>query len=197
MIFALVAFVATAISLALGLCVGVHVLGFTDGFILRSVINTLLLLLAINIVCASFFSWLVPKVVHPFSKLYKVHKWENKLYLRLGVRNWKDKIPELGARLAGFDKSTVGDMHDNEHIKQFITQTIMAEYNHGSGAIFGFFAIFACLKVWHIVGIPLLLANLIINLMPIIVQRYNRPKLMLLYERNAKNQAKQAAKEQE
>ena len=43
MIFAIVAFVATIVSIILGFTIGVNLLGFTDGFILRSVANTLLL----------------------------------------------------------------------------------------------------------------------------------------------------------
>lgn len=187
MIFAIIAFLATVVSITLGLTVGVNLLGFTDGFIIRSVANTLLLLVLINIVCACCFQWIMVKRVNPFNKRYKVHKWEEKFYLKLGVRKWKDKIPELGKLFAGFDKSQVGDLKDNEHVKHFLVETITAEYIHKFSAIFGLLAVVACLKTWYIVGVPLLLANFVINSMPVIVQRYNRPKLMMLYARNERN----------
>ena len=187
MFFAIVAFIGTIISIILGMSVGINVLGFTDGYIIRSVANTLLILLGINVVCAivcQFFE----KKINPFSKLHQVGKWEEKVLKAFNVRAWKDKIPELGKTFNGFDKSQVGDMNDNQHVRRFITQTIVAEYVHISSTILGCFAIFACLPTWHIVGLPLLLANIIINIMPVMVQRYNRPKLMALYKRNERRE---------
>lgn len=197
MIFAIVAFVATIVSIILGFTIGVNLLGFTDGFILRSVANTLLLLAGINIICALCFQNLLLKKINPLKSYYKPHPWEEKLYLKLGVRKWKDKIPELGKLFAGFDKSQIGDMKDNEHVKQFIAETITAEYIHKSSALFGFIAVVGCLKTWFIVGVPLLLANIIINIMPVIVQRYNRPKLYMLYARNEKLKKQDTKKEEQ
>lgn len=196
MVFTIVALIGTIISIVLGLTIGVNVLGFTDGYIIRSVANTLLLLVGINIIIASC-SKLFLKKINPMSKRYQVHDWEDKFYVKLGIRKWKDKIPELGKLFAGFDKSQVGDMKDNEHVKQFIAETVLAEYIHVSSAILGLLAVFGCLKTWYIVGLPLLLANFIINIMPAMVQRYNRPKLMLLYKRNERNMQKQAQSQAE
>ena len=42
------------------------------------------------------------------------------------------------------------------------------------------------------VGLPLALANVILQIMPVMVQRYNRPKLMLAYERAKKNKKNQS-----
>ncbi len=192
MFFAIIAAIATILSLVLGLTVGVNVMGFTDGAIFRYIANTLLVMIIVNIVCAVFFQSLVNKI-HPFKDIYRVGKWEQKMHLKLGVRLWKDKIPELGKVFAGYDKSKVGDMKDNKNVEMFIRNTIVAEYDHAFSAILGSLAIFVCLPVWHIVGLPLVFANLAINLMPVIVQRYNRPKLMMLYARNerlAKNSDK-------
>lgn len=196
MVFTIVALIGTIISIILGLTIGVNVLGFTDGYIIRSVANTLLLLVGINIIIASC-SKLFLKKINPMSKRHQVHDWEDKFYVKLGIRKWKDKIPELGKLFEGFDKSQVGDMKDNEHVKQFIAETILAEYIHVSSAILGLLAVFGCLKTWYIVGLPLLLANFIINIMPAMVQRYNRPKLMLLYKRNERNMQKQAQSQAE
>lgn len=196
MVFTIVALIGTIISIVLGLTIGINVLGFTDGYIIRSVANTLLLLVGINIIIASC-SKLFLKKINPMSKRHQVHDWEDKFYVKLGIRKWKDKIPELGKLFEGFDKSQVGDMKDNEHVKQFIAETILAEYIHVSSAILGLLAVFGCLKTWYIVGLPLLLANFIINIMPAMVQRYNRPKLMLLYKRNERNMQKQAQSQAE
>ncbi len=197
MIFSIVAFVGTVISIVLGLTIGVNVLGFTDGFILRSVANTLLILAGVNILCAICFQNLLINRINPLNKHYSVQPWEEKIYLKLGVRKWKDKIPELGKLFAGFDKSQIGDKSNNDHVLYFISQTITAEYIHSFSAVLGLLAIFACLQTWHIVGIPLLLANTIINVMPVMVQRYNRPKLMKLYLRNCNNQKQKQVEQKE
>ena len=44
------------------------------------------------------------KAVDPFRKIYRVAKWEKKLYKKLGIVKWKDKIPEAGGLLANFQK---------------------------------------------------------------------------------------------
>ena len=65
-------------------------------------------------------------------------------------------------------------------------ETVYAEIMHLVSAFLGFLVVFINLKLWLIVGLPLAIFNLILQIMPVMVQRYNRPKLMLAYRRNEK-----------
>ena len=74
--------------------VGTRVFSVSDGVILLSILFSLVFLLIIDAVVAIIVRILPKKWVNPFNRIYKVHKWESKLYLRLGIRKWKDLIPE-------------------------------------------------------------------------------------------------------
>ena len=72
-------------------------------------------------------------------------------------------------------------------------ETVYAEVLHFWSAILGFLVVFISPKLFVVVGLPLALTNVILQIMPVMVQRYNRPKLMLAYERAMKNKQKQTA----
>ena len=170
----------------LSLSVGLNFLSVTDGEILITIIYTFLALFVIDALVAILVRILPKKWVNPFNKIYKVRTWETKLYLKLKVRNWKDKIPETGKALAGFGKDKVLDMNDNRYIYKFMEETVYAEVMHVISAVLSIFVILINLKLWYIVGLPMAIVNFVIQILPVIVQRYNRPKLALLYERNEK-----------
>ncbi len=106
----------TIFSAILGASVGVNVLNFTLGEVLRCLFISFCVLFVVNLVCAVLFKLLPKKWVNPFLKIYKVHNWERKFYEKLGVRVWKDKIAEAGKIFAKFDKSKVHDLNNAEYL---------------------------------------------------------------------------------
>lgn len=173
-------------STILAVTVGVRVFSLSDGVILFSILFSLLFLLFVDIIVAVIVRILPKKWVNPFNKIYTVHKWESKLYVKLGVRKWKDLIPESGKTLTGFDKRQVENVKDNTYLFKFMEETVYAEVMHLISAILSFFVVFINLKLWLIVGLPLAIVNFILQILPVMVQRYNRPKLMIAYKRNEK-----------
>ena len=83
-------------------------------------------------------------------------------------------------------------MDDTDYLYTFMIETVYAEVLHFWSAIFGFLIVFISPKLFVVVGLPLALANVILQIMPVMVQRYNRPKLMLAYERAKKNKQNQS-----
>ncbi len=185
MSFAIIVVVCVILACMLGIFVGVPIYDLSDGYVMRVIFISIVVLLAINVFFALFVKLAIPKKwINPFSKFFKVHNWEQKLYVALDIRKWKDKIPELGKTLENFDKSKVHDPHNNEYVMKFMCATINGELMHALSAIFGVLVIFIDLQLFFVVGLPLLICNTIINVLPVMVQRYNRPKLILLYKRN-------------
>lgn len=170
----------------LAVSIGVRVYSLSDGVILLSILFSLLLLIIIDAVVAIFVRMFPKKWVNPFNKIYTVHKWESKFYVKLAIRKWKDLIPESGKMLTGFGKREVLDMKDNAYLFKFMEETVYAEVMHLLSAVLGFLVVFVNLKLWLLVGIPLAIFNFILQILPAMVQRYNRPKLMLAYRRNEK-----------
>lgn len=136
------------------------------------------------------------KAVDPFRKIYRVAKWEKKLYKKLGIVKWKDKIPEAGGLLANFQKKKVLDFHDNEYIFTFMKESVYAEVMHVISALAGLSlpALCACRLLWPDVilqvhwcvriALPVALVNFVLQVLPVMVQRYVRPQLMSVYLRN-------------
>ena len=196
MLYITIIFIGTLISAILGVFVSVPNLGVSESRIFAIIIS-LLVLVAIDAVCALFVRYCLPKkVFNPFLKAYKVGKKERKFYEQIGVRKWKDRIPEAGQLFANFSKTEVTDMTNNEYVYKFMSETIYAELMHWLSMIFSFLIIFIDLRLALTVGLPLVIGNMILNLMPVLVQRYNRPKLMVLYERNKRSELKKKEKEE-
>ena len=185
MLYISIIFVFTVISVLLGVFVGVPFVGITESRVFAITMISLAVLLAIDAVCALFVRYCLPKkAFNPFLKLYKVAKGERKFYEKIGVRKWKDRIPEAGQLFANFGKSEILDTSNNEYIYKFMSETIYAELMHWLSALISVFIIFIDLSIALYVALPLIVGNVILNILPVIVQRYNRPKLMVLYQRN-------------
>lgn len=197
MLYILIIFIGTLISTILGLSVGVPLADVSESRVFAIIIISLLVLVIIDAVCALFVRYCLPKkVFNPMLKVYKVAKGEKKFYERLGIRKWKDRIPEAGQIFANFSKTEVSDMTNNEYVLKFISETIYAEIMHWLSAFFSFLIIFIDLRLALTVGLPLVIGNIILNILPVMVQRYNRPKLMVLYERNKRLEQKRKEKEE-
>lgn len=192
MLYITIIFIGTLISTLLGVFVGVPVTGVTESRVFAITIISLLVLVAIDAVCALFVRYCLPKkVFNPFLKIYNVGKNERKFYEKIGIRKWKDRIPEAGQLFVNFSKTEVADMTNNEYVEKFMSETVYAELMHGLSVIFSFLIIFIDLRLALTVGLPLVIGNMILNLMPVLVQRYNRPKLMVLYQRNERMKNKE------
>ena len=192
MLYITIIFIGTVISTLLGIFVGVPNVGVSESRVFAITIISLLVLVVIDAVCALFVRYCLPKkVFNPFLKIYKVGKNERKFYEKIGIRKWKDRIPEAGQLFANFGKSEIAETNNNEYVYKFMSETIYAEIMHWLSALFSFLIIFIDLRLALTVGLPLVVGNMILNLMPVLVQRYNRPKLMVLYQRNERMKKKE------
>ncbi len=139
------------------------------------------------------------KGVDPFLRVYRVAKWEKKFYKRLGIVKWKDKIPEAGGLLAKFQKKKVLDFRDNEYLMTFMRESVYAEIMHVISAFAGFVFPLICLLLpgwaWLVrMALPVALVNFVLQVLPVMVQRYVRPQLMSVYLRNQKRAERCCAK---
>lgn len=132
---------------------------------------------------AAILCRLIPrKKINVESKLIRPFSFERKLYEALGVRYFKDRIPELGGAFTGFTKNEItGD--DPEYYAQFIRETVLGEITHVICILFGIAVPFILNAYVLNFAWPLFLLNFYFNILPVMVQRYNRPKLYNIYKR--------------
>ncbi len=104
-----------------------------------------------------------------------------RLYRRLfGIQRWKHRIPEAGNFYrGGFAKRTFG-RSDAAYAERFVLETCRAEFSHW--LTIGLALTFQLWNDWYVTVLMLAYA-VAVNLPCILIQRYNRPRLLRLYER--------------
>ena len=115
--------------------------------------------------------------------LYKVSEAEKKLYKRLKVRLWKDKVWELGG-LGGFSKKNFREPGNPEYIELFIIECNKGVLTHRLSYPIGFLAMATLPGICTFtVALPIAAVNLFLNILPTLILRYNTPKLQEVLKR--------------
>lgn len=121
------------------------------------------------------------------NRAYNVTKAETRLYRRLGVRRWKDKVWELGG-LGGFSKKKLIEPENPEYIERFIIECNKGVLTHRLSYPVGFIYMLTLLGICSFtVALPVALVNLFLNILPTIVLRYNTPMLKSILRRLNRN----------
>ena len=123
------------------------------------------------------------------NRLYHVSKWERALCKRLKVRNWKDKVWELGG-LGGFSKKKVLEPNNPAYIEKFIIECNKGVLTHRLSYFVGFLAMLTLQGVSALtVAFPVAVVNLYLNILPTLALRYNTPMLKALLLRLKRKQS--------
>ena len=127
-------------------------------------------------------------------KFFNVSRNERKFYDRLKIKSWKDKVWELGA-LGGFRKNKIAEPDSSDYFLKFIYESNKGVVMHIIGIFVGFLVIFILpFKYALRIGFPVACVNLLLNIMPTMILRYNIPKLQVGYERAKRLESRQKNK---
>ena len=120
--------------------------------------------------------------------LYRVSQRERRLYKRLRVRFWKDKVWELGG-LGGFSKKKLLEPSNPQYIERFIIECNKGVLTHRLSYPIGFLAILTLPSPCALtVALPIALVNVYLNILPTLALRYNTPKLKAMLVRMRKRE---------
>lgn len=121
---------------------------------------------------------------------YRSADWENggKVYEKLGIKHWKDRLPDMSKIMPDMVKKKMSAVK-SQGMDVLIAETCVAECVHWalillSLGIFFFWRGALAVVFW-------LVYNLLGNLPFIIIQRYNRPRLVMLEQRRKRRAAKE------
>lgn len=149
-----------------------------------TLISAILSSFTLVIIIDSFFAILIGILPKKWfgvkNRCFHVSKKEQKFYERLNIRKWKDHILELGW-LGGFSKRKIKDPNDPKYFERFIIESNRGITEHILGMIFGFGIAFAFPEYAWSVGVPIAIVNMVLNILPTMVLRYNMPKLKTVY----------------
>lgn len=185
-------FFAMILIISFNILFNLQKFGLTPTYVVLGVILAVIFSILIDSLVALATRFIPEEKFNPFNKYFKGKKWEKKFYEKLNIRKWKDMIPELGKSLKYFDKTKVESKPTPEYYIKFLRETCIAEVLHLTIIPFTFVLAFIFpLKYFWCISFPVILVNIFLQILPICVQRYNRPKLIKAYERLLKYQKPQ------
>lgn len=116
--------------------------------------------------------------------LYRAHRWEHggSFYIKkLKIKKWKDRLPQYVAE-GGFSKRNLKSFKniDKKYIDVFISETCRAEWNHYFCSLYFFISFL--FNDWPY-SLIFSIIPIVANLPFLIIQRYNRLRLIKLYKR--------------
>ncbi len=120
-------------------------------------------------------------------KVFCASKKEMRFYEKLGIKAWKEKVLELGV-FTSFSKKQISEPHNNEYVARYIVEANYGVVCHLADIIIGSGCIAFCcpMNLWVSIGIPVTVVNIVLNVLPVFILRYNLPKLHVLYKYNQK-----------
>ncbi|HKY14870.1 MAG TPA: hypothetical protein VJM33_08075 [Microthrixaceae bacterium] len=114
--------------------------------------------------------------------LTTIRDWEHygDVYRRIGVRRWKDRLPEAGGLFAGgYSKRRIHDPTPAT-LTRFAAETRRAELVHWANAAWGWtFLLWAPLPI----GVVMVCFGAVAHLPFVVVQRYNRGRIQRILDR--------------
>ena len=126
--------------------------------------------LGIRLLVGLFYNTIIKNHADYTKKWYRIHSWENKLYQLLKVKTWKGMMPSYNPEIFSNQK------HTWDEIAQAMCQS---ELVHETNIILSFIPLtasiyFGSFYVFLITSI----CGAIFDLLFVIIQRYNRPRIV-------------------
>ena len=121
---------------------------------------------------------------------YRAAEWEKggKVYEKLGIKHWKDRLPDMSKIMPDMVKKKMSAVK-SQGMDVLIAETCVAECVHWALMLLSLGIFFFWRGAWAVVF--WLVYNLLGNLPFIIIQRYNRPRLVMLEQRRKRRAAKE------
>lgn len=123
---------------------------------------------------------LLPKAwFNPDHRPYLPFGWEKggHIYDRLHIKSWQNKLPDMSKIVSGIMPRKEISEENLQILPRMIQETCVAEFIHVVLCFTGLY----CLALWRgLGGIVVTILNTLGNLVFVVIQRYNRPRLVHL-----------------
>ena len=134
-------------------------------------------------VAAHFIGEAIPVTCFHYDRFpYRTWRWERdgKIYERLQIRRWKDRLPDMSRVMPDMVPKRLGKCPAASDTWRLVAETCRAEIVH--------LGLCLCAPViyffwWNWLGVVLALVTVLCNLPFMLIQRYNRPSLVRLAKR--------------
>ncbi len=130
----------------------------------------------------AFLSRRFPEKCFVPEKTLAVSEAERKLLRKLGVKRWKDKVPELGG-FTSFHKDHLESPSDKDYLAKFLLESNYGIVCHAVNVVTGFLIIPIPFCGPLSVTLPVAVVNAFLSFLPILILRYNNAALYRAYKR--------------
>ena len=128
-------------------------------------------------------------------RIFKTSEKSMKFYDIIGVKKWKDFVPELGM-FTNFRKNKIRNPGDPLYLERYILEACYGILIHYASVpasflilLFDFGMYSGISNLWLTVAIPVAVVNAVLILLPAFILKYNLPKIVRLYELRKKHES--------
>lgn len=144
---------------------------------------------------AFFLGQLLPRRNFDYTSFpFKCFHWENngRIYLKTRIQFWKDKVPDMSQYIKSVFRKRITVFRSADYLEDLIRETCVAEWVH---LMLVFISPIYLVLLDGAAGVLSMIAYALGNVPFILIQRYNRPRLIMVMERQKQLNSKRAAKE--
>lgn len=112
---------------------------------------------------------------------FKSFSWENegRIYEKIGIQWWKNRTPDMSKYMRRAFSKQGNLLRDPQHLRRLVVETCSGEFVHW--VLIFLSPVFAILM--DEMGILAMLLYIVGNLVSLVIQRYNRPRIMKIIQR--------------
>lgn len=184
MAYILIISIATIITVSLNILFNPFNMYFY--FYIIAILSYIAIVVIIDAIVAAIVRALPEKWFNPNKKIFVLTKREKRIYERIGIKKWKDYVPDLG-RFTNFQKGKIENPRSNEYLSRYMIEACYGIIIHYVSSPLSYLILLINYKntgVWLTVGLPVAFVNSILILLPAFTLKYNLHKIKILYKRN-------------
>ena len=176
-----VIFVAMIILCVFNILFGLPFLQSEAWFVVVAVVCGVVFQFVIDGLFATIVHFLPKKWFSHEKKFFAVSQRERKFLNFCKVKKWKNLVWELGG-LGGFRKNKIENPKDEKYVETFLMECNKGVITHLIDLFVGYLVILVFpLRFALTICLPIAFVNMVLNILPIMVLRYNTPKLLALH----------------
>lgn len=191
LLYLLTILIANIVIIGVNLLLNSMLYNLSVWYILLATVGSTVAVIVVDSIFAFAISRMPDKWFNKDLGIYTVSKQRKKIYEKLGIRKWKDKILDLG-QLNHFRKDKIYEADNNDYLNKYLLEAKKGIWVHIFCMFAGFVIVFFFpLKYWFMFGVPVAIVNFMLNGMPIMSLKYNFPRIQLAIKRNCLKQKKE------
>ena len=164
---------------------GSAVFGYDAMYSVLATVFGALAVVSIDIIVAYIVKTLPKKWFTQDKKIFAMSKGERRFFEKIGIRRWKDRVPDMGVLGGAVHKRRMSSLSDNAYVSMFLSEAAYGQTIHLAAAVIGFALVpLYPLRFWYCFGLPIAVVNCVLNCMSMFVLRYNFGRLKTLYMYN-------------